>query len=43
MVAGEWGVWFAPNRMPTEDIDLLARETEALGYDTLWYPEAMAY
>jgi len=43
MVAGEWGVWFAPNRMSTEDIDLLARETEALGYDTLWYPEAMAY
>jgi len=43
MMAGKWGVWFASNRMPTEDIDRLARETEALGYDTLWYPEAMAY
>jgi probable F420-dependent oxidoreductase len=43
MIAGKWGVWFAPNRLPTEDIDRLARETESHGYDTLWYPEAMAY
>ena len=43
MMAGKWGVWFAPNRMPVNEIGRLAQETEARGYDTLWYPEAMAY
>ncbi len=43
MQAGKWGVWYAPNRMPIEDIDRLAREVEGHGYDVLWYPEAMAY
>ena len=43
MLAGKWGVWYAPNRMPREEITRLAQETEAGGYDTLWYPEAMAY
>ena len=43
MAIGKWGVWFAPNRMPMEDIGRLAETVESHGYDTLWYPESVAY
>ena len=43
MAIGKWGVWFAPNRMPMEEIGRLAETVEAHGYDALWYPESVAY
>ena len=43
MAIGKWGVWFAPNRMPMEDIGRLAETVESHGYDALWYPESVAY
>ena len=43
MAIGKWGVWFAPNRMPMEEIGRLAETVESHGYDVLWYPESVAY
>jgi len=43
MAIGKWGVWFAPNRMPMDEIGRLAETVESHGYDTLWYPESVAY
>ena len=43
MAIGKWGVWFAPNRMPMEEIGRLAETVESHGYDALWYPESVAY
>ena len=43
MAIGKWGVWFAPNRMPLDDIGRLAEVVEGHGYDILWYPESVAY
>ena len=43
MTIGKWGVWFAPNRMPMEEISHLAETVESHGYDALWYPESVAY
>ena len=43
MQVGKWGVWFAPNKLPIDDVGRLAREVEGHGYDVLWYPEALAY
>ena len=43
MAIGKWGVWFAPNRVPREDIGRLAETVESHGYDALWYPESVAY
>jgi alkanesulfonate monooxygenase SsuD/methylene tetrahydromethanopterin reductase-like flavin-dependent oxidoreductase (luciferase family) len=43
MTIGKWGVWFAPNRMPLEEVGRLADEVEAHGYDILWYPESVAF
>ncbi|MDP6833076.1 MAG: LLM class flavin-dependent oxidoreductase, partial [Alphaproteobacteria bacterium] len=43
MTIGKWGVWFAPNRMPLEDVGRLAGAVEGHGYDILWYPESVAF
>ena len=43
MTIGKWAVWFSPNKIPVEETAKLAQIVEGHGYDTLWYPEAMAY
>jgi len=37
------GVWFSTNAMTADEAAALATGVEDLGYDTLWYPESLAY
>ena len=40
---GRLGVWYFPDALSTPEIVELAHGAERLGYDTLWYPEAVGF
>jgi probable F420-dependent oxidoreductase len=40
---GRMGVWFFPDALSTQGIVELAQGAERLGYDALWYPEAVGF
>ena len=40
---GRLGVWFFPDALSTQGIVELAQGAERLGYDALWYPEAVGF
>lgn len=40
---GRLGVWYFPDALSTPEIVELAQGAERLGYDTLWYPEAVGF
>ncbi len=40
---GKLGVWFFPDALSAQGIAELARGTERLGYDVLWYPEGIGF
>jgi probable F420-dependent oxidoreductase len=44
MKLGRLGAWYAPDKLSgPAQISALAKTVEALGYDTLWYPEARGH
>ncbi len=43
MKHGSLGVWFSTNGLDTAELVELAQAVEKGGYETLWYPEALAY
>lgn len=43
MQLGPNGVWTATNALSRDELVLLARTVERLGYDALWYPESRSY
>ena len=43
MQPGRMGVWFSTNALDVNQLAELAPGVEELGYDVLWYPEALAY
>src|SRR4051795_5530222 len=44
MKLGRVGVWYAPDKLTGPDqISAFVKTVEALGFDTLWYPESRGY
>ncbi len=43
MQLGRLGVWYPVDRLDGTGLKALVGRVEALGYDTLWYPEARGY
>jgi probable F420-dependent oxidoreductase len=44
MQLGRLGMWYAPDKLGgPDDVSAFVRTVEALGYDTLWYPESRGY
>jgi probable F420-dependent oxidoreductase len=43
MELGRLGVWYAFDKLQPHEIPRFVKTVEALGYDTLWYPEALGF
>ncbi|MBV9736230.1 MAG: TIGR03620 family F420-dependent LLM class oxidoreductase [Acidisphaera sp.] len=43
MQIGRWGVWYPLDRLDAAQLRAFLGTVERLGYDVLWYPEALGY